>query len=475
MAKRTAKAPAAKVEVSTVKSGKAPVKKKPAALSKKAQHAAHWSEGNMGRATGMFLEQTMAAMRAEYNDPNIAVVGEAGRIVIGIPLPSIAIEYLLQNTVFPLSRIIQLVGTEGTFKSALTFEVARWFRQRAHGVSVLWENESKFSPDFASSIIGWDDPQALGHVECNSLENWQSKMQFWLQQARTMMDGTKENPGSGRTWPALGILDSLMGKLSEDTIKEIEKTGHAERRYALEAMKITDFLKKIPSDIVSYPISLITVNHLKKSKDERGLPIRNKSGGKQISFQETYELEMSKAFNSKFKIAANEKRGTPTITGRRLNIACYKNSLGETDRDIDVDIMWWSEPDPETGRMRQISVWDWFGANVKLLLGMEGGEKKRIDDIVDLHRVAPPGQQVKVWSDALGIKQKEPVEFHVAGEKIQKNKEIRNALRREFGIKPRKRFQTGVDYRVQLDQVRAVAEIEAEEAENAAFSTGRPE
>ncbi len=471
MAKKAAKDVAPAVKPKTTAKDVAPAArvKKPPKLTKKQLHEQQWSGDNIGTGTSAFMREMMSDMRTEYGDSNIAVAGEAGRIVIGVPLPSFAFEYLIQNTVFPLGRLILLLGTEGTCKSGLCFEMVRWFNRRADGVGFLLENETKYSPDWAMSIIGWDRPDVLGHVPTSSVNDWQEKMQYYINRAKKMMTGTKAEPGSGRIWPSLIILDSLMGKLAEETIGNIEKEGHATRHYAVEAAMITDFLKKLPTDIEEWPFSLVVVNHLKKSKDDRGFTVRGKAGGKHVGFQETLELELSRTGKGDFAMVATEDR--PEINGKHLNLAVYKNALGIDTRDINVDIMWWDEEDPRTGEMRQHTSWDWFGSTVSLLIDekkMSAVKQKRIRAIVDLNIVKKENSRARVWSKRLGIPESAPVEFSEAGRLIQKDKEVLRGLRREFGIKQRKSFRKGTDYLQQLDELRSQVEAEVAHTEREA-------
>ncbi|MGB9592454.1 MAG: hypothetical protein ACPL1K_08050, partial [Candidatus Kryptoniota bacterium] len=45
---------------------------------------------------------------------------------VAIPVPSLAIRYLLGYSGFPLSCFIQIVGQKASFKSMLSLEIARW-------------------------------------------------------------------------------------------------------------------------------------------------------------------------------------------------------------------------------------------------------------------------------------------------------------------------------------------------------------
>jgi hypothetical protein len=395
-------------------------------------------------------------------------MGEAGRIVVGLPLPSLSLEYLLQNDAFPLSRMTQVVGTEGTCKSALCFEMARWFKQSS-GVTYLFENETKYSPDFAQSIIGYTDAsgdyECLAHYPCDSMEDWQSKIQYTVGQIREMMvKKTAANPDPvGRIFPVLLVLDSISGKLSRESSERIEKTGFAGRQHPVEALSITNFLKKFPQDIEEWPISFVAVNHLKPSKGPTGAIERNKAGGRGISFQETFELELKRARVSKVNLVDPDDDGFQ-IGGNNLRVICRKNSLGETHREIPVSILWKHQRCHVTDQMRQFSKWDWASSTVDFLDAFDAGKRRdMIRDIVDLHK-ATGGRW---WSKSLGVPKDDPIPKSEIGDLIDKNEALKAPLRDLFGIKTRKKFEVGVDYLAQLEVLKqeAVEDFSSKEDE----------
>jgi hypothetical protein len=406
-------------------------------------------------AVSGFLKASTEAARSEYGDANMCVMGEAGRIVVGLPLPSLCLEYFFQNDAFPLSRMIQVVGTEGTCKSALCFEMARWFKE-SNGITYLFENETKYSPDFAQSIIGYSDAdngyESLAHYPCDSLEDWQSKIQYTVGQVREMMvKKTAANPTPiGRVFPVLLVLDSITGKLSRESAQTIEKQGFAGRSHPVEALKINSFLKKFPQDIEEWPVSFVAVNHLKPQKTATGAIENNKAGGRSISFQETFEIEMKRARVSKVNLVDPDEDGFE-IGGNNLRMICRKNSLGETHRELYVSVLWKNKRCPETGQMRQYTRWDWPGGTVDLLTKFESGKRRdMIKEVVDLHKVTGG----RWWSNRLGVTKDNPISKSEIGMLIDSNEAIRDSLRDLFGIKRRKKFEVGVDYLAQLDKLK---------------------
>jgi hypothetical protein len=402
----------------------------------------------IGHVRSAMLQQSIAMARKEFNDKNICAAGDANKIVVGLPLPCLAFEFLIQNEVWPLGRFTQIVGKHGTCKSALTFEMARWFKM-AQGMIYLFENETKYSPDYALSIIGYPDKpedEVLVHIACQSVDDWQEKLQSMTAFCQKQML-QKE---IGKKLPVMFIVDSLMGKLAVESQNKIEKEGHAGRSHPLEAMMINSFLKKYPQDIEEWPMCLVATNHLKPTKNDQGMEERKIAGGAAPGFQETFELEMGRDASAKINLIDEENF---EMGGLKLVIKCKKNSLGETDRKIKAQIKWVQREDEETGEFRQYTEWDWPTATVALLDSYDAGRRERINEICHIG-----GSGNKYYSKTFGIPSSDPITPHELGKLIENDPVVKNKLRKLFGIKPRKVFQPGVSYDAQLAELVKAAE-----------------
>ena len=392
----------------------------------------------------------------EYADPFIAVAGEAGRIVVGIAVP-FAYEYLIQNSVLPMGRMTCVVGKTHCNKSALTYEFFRWLRPYA-GQGYLVENETKASPDLAHSIIGYQDEGVVtpwSIIPSYSVEDWQGKLQAIADGLRgqwvTKSDANPFPPG--RVFPAIITLDSIMGKLSEESQAKIEELGHSGRAHAHEALIITSYLKKYPQDIAAWPIHFVAVNHLKPKKAEQGHHIeRNKAGGVHIDFQQTFEIELSKL--KKIERVDHDEHEGFKVGGNVIQMRCFKNGLGEDQHRIQVPIIWYNRrfEGPKGSEVRQYTKWDWDSAAVELLTA--GFKEKtyldKVREIVDIHQVTGG----KYWSKALDVPKSDPLPKSDLGRKLTRHRQIRNDLRDLFGIKRRKVFRKGVDYLEQIEVLR---------------------
>jgi hypothetical protein len=339
---------------------------------------------------------------------DIYVASDTGAFSVGIPLPSLALKYLFQSTVWLLSRVSQLVGSEGSCKSSFLYEIIRW-HYIYHGYGALIENETKDSPELRASIFQhntqWLDN--FGWDQTGSINEWQAAMGSWV---KTVADQAEKD--GGMNCFCVG-LDSVTAKSTEETQKKIEKEGSAGRGHPLEAMSITRFMQgRAISRMSGVPISIVGVNHLKPSTDFMGRPVRNIAGGKHIKFQESLEVELH-------RICDYDR---VEDGGIRIGMKCHKNSCGQSRRKIEVDFLWWWEQHGE--EWRQISAWDWWSASIELLLSFEAKKTifKQLMAIVDIN-VAGRGTK-KVWSKKLGIKKENPVSYRAAGELLEQRPDL---------------------------------------------------
>jgi len=380
---------------------------------------------------------------AEKGGDSVLVLGEKEQLAVGIPFPSFILEYAFQLTCFPLGRIAQVVGVEGTMKSAFCFELARWFHEYG-GFAVLGEHESKLHMPWARSIIGWDVKRPFIGKKLDSVNEWQKFTLGTLNQFKDAMLGDKERAGLGKVFPGIWLIDSVMGKGMEETQNKIVAAGFADRSFPAEALSITGFMRTLPSRLAGWPFSLVAVNHLKPSQTSQGITVRNKAGGRGLSFQETFEIELSRS-NRGFKID-NVK-----VKGRRLLLTVYKNSMGPDRISIPVDVVWWHEEvfdvQEERRTVRQRTVWDWHSATIHWLMRQEGVFGKAVKEIVDLTACK---NNTKVYSRALGISPKSPEDFATAGAMLTGNTEVLEALRDLFCIQRIKAFEPGVDFDQQM-------------------------
>lgn len=420
-------------------------KKKKAPKGKAAARVAAWYD-DPGTNLDQFFAAQAAMARAKFGHSGVYLGSESESLVIGIPTPSFVFEYVIAQDCFPLGLVYQIVAKHGTGKSGLVAEFGRWF-SLAKGGLTLCENETKFNSFWYSAIMGQRAYSRMPLHRCDSVESWQEHLTTAVRNMQTAMLGTKEDPGPGKIFPALFAVDSIMGKMSRENQEKIlgkkgkkgklgtTGQGFADpRSYPIEAGSITKYMRTFPQLIDNWPFALVMVNHLRIKKDDMGNTERNKTGGEQVNFQESFELELKKLGGPKKKIQCKQFEGVS------LELSCEKNSFGATGRRAETRLIWWHEED-ENGAMVQRTQWDWDWATVRLLDRLLRGENQstyyrdRLKDI-GFHLECPEQGDAdnKAWSKSLGMTAKDAKSWSEVGRDIRDDEELLAKLRDALGI-----------------------------------------
>jgi len=404
-------------------------------MAKRRRKADQWA--------GEVREQNLNGMFAAIRDKAQADMGgpisigvEAQSSLVGLPLPSLSLRYLFQSSMFPLSRIVQIIGQEGSAKSAFLYEMFRWHMFYGGG-AVLAENENKDSPELRHSLLQWRAEwiNRLMIKKTLSLEEWQDVFTYF---SKTMCEQMDAADGPGRTFPFAIAVDSLMATAPQSEIEQVEKDGHAVRGYALAANMIARYMRTMPQRIRDYPLTIIGTNHEKPGTDARGLPTSSIPGGKAVKFMETYEIGMKKA-------STGADIDKADYQGLRVDLKARKNSLGPSRKIITAELQWWFAEDAD-GQWRQHTAWDWHSASTELLLKLENtpGKKTLYNNIRDLLGLKPQRSKRACAATQLGLD--EAVSYRDLGAVLEQHPDKLTQLYRMLGITERYPFQPGVDY-----------------------------
>lgn len=357
---------------------------------------------------------------------------------VGIPFPALSLRYLFQMTALPLSRLLQIVGEEGSAKSALLTEVASWVLEY-DGIYVYAENENKDTRNMRSSIFKWH-PKKLANVidlATDSLESWQTFIGNNIQFAKNIQ---LKKDGPGRTVPMIFGIDSLTGTAPEALLNDIEKDGFAKRTHPVMANLIAQWLRGSPRLLKDYPFLLVATNHLKPGTDARGLPTYSIPGGKGFKFMETFEIEMRKIRDID-KMAAK---------GLRVRLKSLKNSAGPGRKTIEANLLWKIGEDAE-GNFRQFSAWDWHTASIEMLMKFdtEAYMRNAIRDACGI-QVASVSKCL-AYSEKLGVPKDSPISFYAMSQLLEQHPDILKALYKILHITPCAHFVPGVCFMKQRE------------------------
>ena len=414
-------------------------------LSKKAKKSLEiWQGENRSRARDLFFIAQSNIAKAKFGHHSVFAANEANALVIGIPVPCLGIEWLLQQDVLPLSAVLMIAGKWRTCKSALLYEIFRWF-DKANGGAILMENETKYSPDLCGSIMGFKPGQVPIIVNrCTSMDDWQNRLTYYVKEQKRLLIGTQEEPGPGRTIPICFAVDSVLGKSTDETKSRIQKDGHSTKSYPEEARSLTQYLQATSDAYDNWPFSLAMVNHLKKEITEDSGDHNKKPGGDMQSFQASFEF-ITSTWRGKIE--------TEHFDGIGVRIECSKNSLGVTGRKIKTRMLWWYEWDEDYEDHIQRTVWDWDWTTVTTLNELPNKWKNRLKERGFVLKVKSPMADVECLANcrAVGMAKDEYLTFSEVGALIRQNEELSEEIRIALAIK-RRALMEG-DYLEQLNEL----------------------
>lgn len=388
--------------------------------------------------------------------PNRVYTGsEESMRSICLPVP-FAVRCLLQQEGFPMGRFVLLAGPQESCKSATSYEIIRWHR-RAMGKGIIIEVEDKRSPELCQSILDYDERAVEVH-RCETMEDWNSALSFWLDKVKILMDGDpkapKARPGKGRIAPFCFVVDSIMAAVVEDVMANVQEEGHTGKRYALEAGQLSDYLKVATKWLSDYPFSLIGINHNKPGQDRYGNPVRKLPGGKAPGYHASLDIDMNRV-GKQWKSASEE--------GITLRMDVMKNSSAPHS-SIEVDMVWYIDYENPTdaGECLQRTFFDWNSATINVIRkAMQDpgvARRKKVDELIGLHCTE---KSQMCWSEQLGIPDSDPVSYREAGRileaKIDSDQSFRDALYPLMGIRRRVLYKSGIEYREQMKEAQDIA------------------
>lgn len=349
--------------------------------------------------------------------------GRLSSLELGLPVPSLSVRYLLQNSGLPLGLIYHLVGPPATFKSTLLAEIIRW-HVVCGGVGIICETETKPVPTLRKSVLGWDQPNVITR-DCTSIEHWQKTIVEYIKAIKKVYESEPN-----KIYPVAFGIDSYMGKLSKRSQEKFASQGYTEKRFGDEALLIGDWLKVYTGLTQGWPFTLIGVNHLKKSVDPvTGLLSYRTPGGQFLQHQNVIEIRVSRS-KTELKVV-DETPYYETI----IQLQTSKNSRGAQDKRIYVILRQWNEV--KDGQLKLFSNFEWWDSTVRLLYdgwGLTSQDKELLPLIHKIIKIQRKSHGDLFWCEELGVSKNDAVTAHELGMLLESNEAILNELYKVLGI-----------------------------------------
>jgi hypothetical protein len=436
--------PAAKAKAKAANNGKAEPKESEkkvktgdaARAGLKAYHEAIKQKLGHDMAQDAAWTAQRAVQQKDNDRKDVHTCGEARKLVVGIPLPSLALMFLFQSSVLPLGRLYQIIGEEGSSKSSFLAEMMRWVLIH-NGYAMVFETEGKDIAELREALWEhndlWLNTRSL--IEpCDSLEAWMGSLGKEIDEVTKYNEGYNGVAGVGWKSPYIFGVDAFTSAAADETIAGIAKKGAPGRSHPIEANLIAQYGRTWPDKLRRTSIIVAGTNHLKPKMDEYGNELPHSPGGKSLKFMESCEIRMRRM--NKYKEASK--------SGVWLWIETIKSSIGERLKSIRVAMVWDWRYDEASADFRQHTYFDWHTATLDMLLQFEADKDSKktweaINDIVDIKAAS----QGRYWSERLGISRDKPVRRHEFGKLLDYDREVCRELFPILGITRRPVFRPG--------------------------------
>ncbi len=388
-----------------------------------------------------FMGAGLAAAQKAFGRVGAYVAAEHATRRVGIPIPNFPLSWLTHSAVWPLQALTLSGGPPQSCKSALLFELHRWFLN-AGGAVVHVETENKMSSELMQSIIDpvfFSDRAYLYQViAVQQVEEWQAELSRRMRLVEDFLLKQEYKP----KFPLLLSVDSMMGPPTEEGGKYIETNLAAKGRQFSDApLVISEYLKKMSSRVLGFPVCVHMTNHEKEKIDAApagkfAAKQMRRSGGSAPDFHAGLDLSHVRVGKADVFSSYGE--------GHDIRLTVRKNSFGPGMRRITVPFLWRWELDEQTGKKKQRSWWDW---DIALIRFLTDGNKQKVSNVLDISAERVGGMGLMAWSSTFGIEKKNAIPANEMGRLIHENEELLRGLREVFSIPESVHFEAGcMDY-----------------------------
>lgn len=382
---------------------------------------------------------TDAIIQAETGSRRIFSAADALYRQVGIPFPSLCLQYFFGQTALVLGRSILLAGPPGGCKSSLLDEFMRWHLQLM-GLGAVIETEGKDASQRRESMLSAEVLTRARMHEAATTEEWQAAATSQINTWKRSLLGTTDKPGPGFVVPLFVGVDSIAAVTTQNQIEDVQISGAAGRgQYGASSLVVSEYYKswrKISEDL---PVTLCLISHEKGEGENRSV-----SGGAAPKFHCTFDVDVRRR-----QFIRTTKYG-----GILLSMHIGKNSTSEGNRTITPRMIWYVEKDKEDGQSVQTTYFDWSTCTTDLLRKLTTDAVSTGNAIRDVCGIGWTGEvgHEKYYSKQLGIPEKKGVTAYEFGRCLDADDAICRELMPILSIHSRPYFKIGMDFRAQQDE-----------------------
>jgi recombination protein RecA len=221
---------------------------------------------------------------------------------------------------FPVGKIVELIGLEGSGKSALAIS-ALANTQKKGGIAVLIDTESAATEEFFIAL-GLDSKKLI-YLQLEAIEDIYSAVERIIETTRR----------SGKDRPVTIVIDSIMGASTKAELEATyDRQGYATGKSLINSIA----MRKITNLIAKEKILLIGTNQLRANVGGFGQADPwTTSGGKAWAFHASLRIRLK----TMGQIGGTAENGIDTVIGRKVRAQIIKNRLGPPLRCVDFNIL----------------------------------------------------------------------------------------------------------------------------------------
>jgi len=362
-----------------------------------------------------FMQIQLLAAQKKHGKANCYAAKEHYIRQFGIPLPSLALQYMFGVENLPFGRFYGFSGPTQSMKSSICFWLLRNIMAQG-GLGLLVETERKVSDTLMEGIIG-QYMNALLQFNATSLE-----------MAEEMINDAfsfyKKNVPE-RHFPYGIGWDSLRGVLSEETSRKIDKDGGVSKQFSSEANSLSKFFAKMVEELSFWPMMLFFVQHEKQKQDSGG-------AGRQQTHAKTNLGGDAPGFHSTVltRCSVPDKSAEGAANPWALvQFKTTKNNLGILGKRVQV-MLHFHQRTTEEGQQIHNYWFDWAKADCDMLTSEKLANKSGVKEVLNLEEhVSNKGYYRCPELDATKATAADIIELLNAPENVQLAKDLRHQLR----------------------------------------------
>jgi len=290
--------------------------------------------------------------------------------LFGIPLESLALQYLYCCTSLPFGRMYGFQGRKQSGKSTLMFYFSRKLAEMI-GTATIVDTENKASHTLLEGILGKELQPYVVYSTASSVDEACSHVTTHVQNYKKLCPS--------RNTPYMLGWDSLRGSMSEGEQAKVAKEGAPSRSFSEESLILSKYFASLPNMLLDWPIMLMFVQHEKTKQQEgfsHGPPGTTALGGDAPGFHATAHIRVQN-----IKSSDQEAKKPYKV----MKLSSEKCNFGPNGRSFMVHL-WYDEAfADENGSEVLRNYWfDWDRADCDLLASdklANGTEVRRMCNI----------------------------------------------------------------------------------------------